>query len=393
MNLKQDYSVEKETERVSRNSSQTSEKGGANNKGKSTIYDESATRDSFYYFKKVFSTIRCWFDSEAGASTLSDSREFNWFRVFPFLLLHVSVLGVIWVGWSPFAVGFAIAFYFFRMFAITGIYHRYFSHKTYSLNRFWQFIFALWGALCCQRGALWWAAHHRHHHKYSDTEDDIHSPVQNGFWWSHMGWFTADVSFKTPFEYIKDFAKYPELRFLNRFDILVPILCGVAIFYLGVFLEAYVPSLGTSGGQLLVWGMFISTILLFHGTVTINSLSHIFGKKRFNTSDNSRNNIWLAIITMGEGWHNNHHRYPATARQGFYWWEIDATFYVLKFLSFLGIVKKLKPVPQTIYKEVEELEKERSREKQRSLIMTQQKKNREQKKKVKQKSRKKEVVS
>lgn len=396
MSLKQDYSVKKKSEGVSKdspkNSSKASKESGSTNKGRSTIYDEAAARDSFYYFKRIINSVVCWFDSEAGAVGLSDSKEFNWFRVFPFLLLHVSVLGVIWVGWSPFAVAFAVAFYFFRMFAITGIYHRYFSHKTYSLNRFWQFVFAFWGALCCQRGALWWAAHHRHHHKYSDTEDDIHSPVQRGFWWSHMGWFTADVSFKTPFEYIKDFAKYPELRFLNRYDILVPVLCGAAIFYLGVFLEAFAPSLGTNGGQLLVWGMFISTVCLFHGTVTINSLSHIFGKKRFDTSDNSRNNVWLAFITMGEGWHNNHHRYPATARQGFYWWEIDATYYVLKFFSFLGIVKNLKPVPASIYKEVEDLEKERERKKKRALIMSQQKKN-WQKNKVKQKSRKEEVVS
>ena len=301
----------------------------------------------------VFQKIELWIDSEKYADELGDSRKVNWFRSIPFIGMHLAVLGVIWVGWSPFAVLFAAAFYFVRMFAITGIYHRYFSHKTYKTNRFWQLMFALLGAACVQRGPLWWAANHRHHHRYSDTEEDIHSPVRHGFLWSHMGWFTADVSFKTPYEYIKDFAKYPELRFLNRFDILVPFLVGTAIFFLGVFLNSFVPSLGTNGPQMLVWGMFISTVCLFHGTVSINSLMHIFGKKRFETTDNSRNSFLLSLVTLGEGWHNNHHRYPATVRQGFYWWEIDITYYILRCLSFLGIIWDLKPVPKSIYEEVE----------------------------------------
>lgn len=330
---------------------------------RTTIYDEKSSRDFRWILKRWFISLLHWFDSEAYSSSLGTSKKFNFVRGIPFVLLHVVALCVFFVGWSPFAVGFAFVFYVVRMFAVTGIYHRYFAHRTYKLNRFWQLVFALWGAMCCQRGALWWAAHHRHHHRYSDTEKDIHSPVQDGFWWSHVGWITSDISFKTPYEYIKDFAKYPELRVLNRYDIFVPITGGIGIFFLGSFLERNYPALGTSGWQLLIWGMFISTVFLFHCTVSINSLTHIFGNKRFNTSDNSRNSFWLALVTLGEGWHNNHHRYPAAARQGFYWWEIDVTYYGLKFLSFFGIVRDLKPVPQGIYEEAAKIKAERKSKK------------------------------
>ncbi|BBM89965.1 hypothetical protein COTS27_01683 [Spirochaetota bacterium] len=302
------------------------------------------------FFKTAYTVILLWVDSER-TEHLGNSTKFNFPRVIPFIAVHLMCLGVIWVGWSPFAVIFAIVFYLVRMFAITGIYHRYFAHRTYKLNRFWQFMFALFAATCAQRGALWWAAHHRHHHRYSDTEKDIHSPVHGGFWWSHMGWFTSDVSFRTPYQYIKDFAKYPELRFLNRFDILVPTLTGVAVFYIGKFMSWQFPALGVTGPQLLIWGFFISTIILFHATVSINSLTHIWGRKRFETKDESRNNWFLSIFTLGEGWHNNHHYYPATARQGFYWWEFDITYYVLKALSWVGIVRDLRPVPEAVYVE------------------------------------------
>ncbi len=278
----------------------------------------------------------------------------NFLRIIPFMLLHVFTLGVIWVGWSPFAVGFAIIFYFIRMFAITGFYHRYFSHKTFKTNRFWQFMFALLGASCVQRGALWWAAHHRHHHRFSDTEEDLHSP-RKGFIRSHIGWICTNKAFRTRYELVQDFAKYKELMFLDRYDTLVPIITALSIYFLGVGLEAFFPVLGTNGLQLLIWGFFISSTVLFHGTVTINSLSHVWGKRRFKTNDDSRNNFILSLITLGEGWHNNHHYYPGTARQGFYWWELDITFYGLKFLEFLGIIRDLKPVPVKVYEDAKKI--------------------------------------
>jgi stearoyl-CoA desaturase (Delta-9 desaturase) len=265
--------------------------------------------------------------------------------------MHLGCLGVIWVGWSPIAAAAAIAAYVVRMFAITGFYHRYFSHRTFQTSRFMQFVFALIGATAVQRGALWWAANHRHHHRHSDQETDVHSPRQHGFLWSHVLWLTTRKHFPTRLEYVKDLARYPELRFLDRHDNLVPILLGLASFGVGALLEAFYPGLGTSGAQMAIWVFFISTVALFHGTCTINSLSHCFGSKRFDTADDSRNNFWLALLTLGEGWHNNHHHFPGSVRQGFYWWEIDLTFYGLKMMSWTGLIWKLHPVPPRVYEQ------------------------------------------
>jgi stearoyl-CoA desaturase (delta-9 desaturase) len=243
------------------------------------------------------------------------------------------------------------------MFAITGFLHRYFSHKTYSTSRAFQFIMALWCSLAVQRGALWWAYTHRHHHKHSDEEDDKHSPVVDGFWWAHIGWITSKKNFPTDYSKITDLAKYPELVFLNRFDTLIPILFAGSLYGLGAYLGAQ--GVDTSGAQLLVWAFFISTTVLFHGTSCINSLAHVWGTKRFKTTDDeSRNSFILTLITLGEGWHNNHHRYQATTKQGFYWWEFDPTYYLLKMLSWTGLIWGLKGVPESIYEEAEKTKAE-----------------------------------
>ena len=307
----------------------------------------------------LYSVLR-WFDSEAGADSIDRTNtRLNWLRIVPFIALHLGCLGVIWVGISPFAVWFAIGFFVLRMFAITGFYHRYFAHKTFSTNRFWQFVFAILGSSAVQRGPLWWAAHHRHHHQHSDTDQDLHSPQEQGFWWSHVGWFTCDAAFLTDYRRVGDWARYPELKFLNRFDAIVPLACLVGIYALGEALAAWAPSFGTNGLQLVVWGFFISTVAVFHGTVSINSLAHVWGNRRFETADDSRNNFWLALITLGEGWHNNHHRWPASARQGFRWWEIDITFYLLWLMEKAGIIRNLKPIPKAVYEET--LERDRNR--------------------------------
>lgn len=172
-----------------------------------------------------------------------------------------------------------------------------------------------------------------------------------GFIWSHIGWMTSSNNFPTDYKSIKDLAKYPELVFLNRFDLIIPALFGFALYGLGALLESIAPQLGTNGWQMLVWGFFISTTILLHGTLFINSLAHVWGNKRFQTQDDSRNNFFLAIITLGEGWHNNHHRYMNSTRQGFYWWEIDPTYYGLKVMSWCGLIWDLKPVPRSIYDE------------------------------------------
>ncbi|MBU40736.1 MULTISPECIES: acyl-CoA desaturase [Marinobacter] len=301
-----------------------------------------------------------WFDSEAGSDHLdTDSRAFNWVRVLPFIALHLACLLALYTGVSTFAVVFAVAFFLVRMFAITGFYHRYFSHKTFKTSRPAQFAFAILGASAAQRGPLWWAAHHRHHHQHSDNEQDLHSPHQGGFWWSHMGWFTCDAGFAMDERRVRDWLKFPELRFINRFDSLIPAAFAVAIYLFGEALALWAPELGTNGLQLLVWGFFISTVVLFHATVSINSLSHVWGKRRFETDDDSRNNFWLALITLGEGWHNNHHRWPQSVRQGFRWYEIDVTWYGLWLLSKLGIIWDLNPIPAHIQKETRELDHKR----------------------------------
>ena len=296
-----------------------------------------------------------WLDADyhpEGAETIRNGPDTpDWWRSAPFILLHVACFAALWTGVGGFAVGFAILMYVVRMFGVTAALHRYFSHRTYRTSRVFQFLLAVLAASCVQRGALWWAATHRHHHRHSDDEEDKHSPVVSGFWWSHIGWITSRRNFPTDYAGIRDFARYPELVFLNRFDTLVPALLALATWGLGALLEKYAPGLGVTGMQLLVWGFVISTVAVFHGTACINSLSHVFGTRRFGTHDHSRNNGLLAFLTLGEGWHNNHHRYPASVRQGFYWWEFDPTWWALRGLAALGLVWDLRPVPAAIYDE------------------------------------------
>jgi len=255
--------------------------------------------------------------------------------------MHLACIGVLFVGVSPAALWTAATLYALRMFAITGFYHRYFSHRAFRTSRALQFGFALLGAASVQRGPLWWAAHHRHHHRHADTERDVHSP-RHGFWRSHVGWFLTARNFATDHDAVKDLGRYPELRWLDRYDIAVPVALAAALAAFGAWLG---PAYGTSAMQMLVWGFFVSTVVLFHVTVTINSFAHRFGRRRFATRDDSRNNWLLALLTFGEGWHNNHHHYPGSARQGFAWWELDLTWYLLRAMAALGLVWDLKAMP------------------------------------------------
>ena len=304
---------------------------------------------------KLRAALLQWIDSDYHAEVPEVIRNqpdhVDWIRCLPFIILHLGCFAVIWVGASPVAVGSAVALYFIRMFAVTGIYHRYFSHKTYSTSRFGQFLLALWGGTTVQRGGLWWAYHHRHHHQHSDEAEDAHSPHVHGFLWSHIGWITSRRNFPTDYSKIKDLAKFPELVWLNRFDTVVPVIFALAIYSCGALLETHAPALGTSGWQMLTWGFFISTTALFHGTACINSMAHLMGKRRFDTKDDSRNSFILSLICLGEGWHNNHHRYQSSTRNGFYWWEIDITYYGLKALSWTGFIWGLKPVPASVMEE------------------------------------------
>jgi stearoyl-CoA desaturase (delta-9 desaturase) len=286
-----------------------------------------------------------WFDSWAGAEPVREGdRRIDWLRIAPFVLLHAAVVLVLVVGWSPVALLVAAAFYAARMFGITAFYHRYCSHRAFRTSRALQLGLALLTSSAAQRGPLWWAAHHRRHHRHSDRLQDAHSPEVDGFWWSHVGWLLARENYRTRLEEVRDLARLPELRFLDRFDALVPLLSLGALYALGALLARFAPELGTSGPQMAVWGFVVSTVLLYHCTFAINSVAHRFGSQPHATRDQSRNNFLLALLTFGEGWHNDHHRYPGAARQGLHWWQVDLTWYVLRGLAACGLVWDLQPV-------------------------------------------------
>ena len=254
-----------------------------------------------------------------------------------FVSFHVLVglaflTGVTW-EW----LGLALSSYAVRMFAVTAGSHRYFSHRAFKTNRLVQFLLAWVAQLSFQRGVLWWAARHRQHHKHADTAEDLHSPVRMGFWWSHVGWFLSRRYESTDSDAIKDFSRFPELVWLNDYWF-VP---GVSALALTWFL---------GGLPAVVWAGIIPTVLVWHASFAINSLGHLFGKRRYLTPDTSRNSAWLALLTLGEGWHNNHHRSQGSTRLGWFWWELDPTFFVLKFLSWVGVVRDLRPVrPEVKY--------------------------------------------
>jgi stearoyl-CoA desaturase (delta-9 desaturase) len=255
-------------------------------------------------------------------------------NVLVYALFHLSCFAVIWTGCTLRDVLICVGLYLVRMWAVTGVYHRLFSHRGYDTSRLFQFILAFIAQTSAQQGVLWWADSHRKHHKYSDTALDPHSPRQHGFWYAHVGWIFAEKS-TYKYEMVKDLEKFPELVWLDKHKLMPAIVLGTLVWLCA----------GWSG---LVMGFCISTIILYHCTFFINSLAHVFGKQRYVTGDDSRNNFILALLTLGEGWHNNHHRYPIAARQGFFWWEIDITYYVLKVLSWFGLVWNLRQPPKSL---------------------------------------------
>lgn len=258
----------------------------------------------------------------------------SWLKAGPFILVHLLPLGAIWTGFTWKAVILGVSLYFIRMFFLTAGFHRYFAHRSYALGRFMQFVMAFGATTAAQRGPLWWAGYHRHHHQFSDMPEDIHSPLK-GFWWSHVGWILAQKYKTTRPELIQDFVKYPELRWLDKHYMVPPAILGLICIAIA----------GLPG---LFVGFFLSTVVLYHGTFTINSFAHIVGRRRYVTNDTSRNSAILALITLGEGWHNNHHHYRSSANQGFFWWEFDISFYVLKLLSWMRLVRGMRVPPKTL---------------------------------------------
>jgi len=261
-------------------------------------------------------------------------RRHDYVSAFVYWGVHLGCLLALYTGVNALDVALCLGLFWLRMFAITGGYHRYFAHRSYRTSRVFQFVLAWLGCMSVQKGPLWWAGGHRRHHRYSDQPGDMHSP-REGFWYAHQGWIFDERWGDTEVDRIRDFARFPELAWLNRWHVLPPVLLAAACFVVG----------GTSA---FVWGFCISTTLLWHVTYSINSLAHRCGSVRYDTGDDSRNNPWLALLTLGEGWHNNHHHYMASARNGFFWWEVDITWYVLRLLQKLGVVWELRTPPERV---------------------------------------------
>lgn len=266
-----------------------------------------------------------------------------------FLGVHLMPLFALYTGATFFDWMVCIFLYIARMFFVTAGYHRYFSHRTYKTSRWFQFILAFLSQTSAQKGVLWWAANHRVHHKYSDTMEDPHSLKQYGFWHSHIGWIMDTEHEETHYDLVKDLMKFPELKWLNDFHVIPAIVLGAVVTMVGgVVNGGSLSTMFTHGWSTLFIGFFLSTVFVYHGTFAINSLMHWIGKARYKTDDNSKNSLILALISLGEGWHNNHHYYQRSTRQGFFWWEIDLTYYGLTVLSWLGLVWELSEVPDHV---------------------------------------------
>jgi len=255
-----------------------------------------------------------------------------------FFGIHALAISAFFVKPDLSAVLLCVGLFLVRKFGITGGYHRYFSHRSFKTSRWFQFVLAWLGGMSAQKGALWWAAHHRHHHQHSDQEDDIHSVKQQGFYWAHVGWILAPDYNDYDAKRVKDLTKFPELVFIDKYHFIPPMVLALATYIFGLLMT------GTAMGGMtyFLWGFCLSTVILYHTTFAINSFCHLLGSTRYQTGESSKNSFILAILTLGEGWHNNHHYYPHCARQGFFWWEIDPTYYVIKLLKAVGIVHEIK---------------------------------------------------
>jgi stearoyl-CoA desaturase (delta-9 desaturase) len=274
---------------------------------------------------------------QPAAASLDDAAldRMDW-KAVPFWAVHAVALAALFL--APPTVPLLLlcaGSYLVRMFGITAGLHRYFSHRAYRTGRVFQLLLAVLATTAVQKGVLWWAAHHRHHHRTSDTPDDVHSPLQRGFWWAHLGWILSRRHDATALERVKDLTRFPELLWLDRWYIAVNLAYAALLAALG-------------GWDGLLWGFFVSTVLLWHGTFLVNSLTHLWGTRRYATGDGSRNSLLISLVTLGEGWHNNHHHYQSTANQGWFWWEIDVSYYLLRILEALGLVSDLRLPPAAV---------------------------------------------
>lgn len=282
---------------------------------------------------RLLRSVYLWVDAQGSAIDAEQEEKIDLLRCMPFLIIHILSLGVFFVEFTWSCLLVLGITYSLRVFALTAFYHRYLSHRAFKTSRAVQFLFAFIGTTAAQRGPLWWSAHHRFHHKHSDKPQDRHSPHVRGFFWSHFGWFLQNKNFSTDETLIKDWVKYPELKFINRYDSLPPLILILIMYLVG-------------GLKFVFWGYFLSTVLIYHVTFSINSIAHIFGKRTYETNDQSRNNWFLALLSFGEGWHNNHHHYPSSAQQGRNWKQIDISYLILRLMATFGLVWDLREFPK-----------------------------------------------
>jgi stearoyl-CoA desaturase (Delta-9 desaturase) len=255
--------------------------------------------------------------------------------------VQASSLLVVTVPFTWSLLGVWAASHFLRAIGLTLAFHRYFAHRAFELSRAARFFWAFVGTAAMQKGPIWWAGHHISHHKYADREGDPHSPAVSGFYYAHVGWFLHDArnaALPETNPVVRDFGSAPEIAWLERYYIVPPLLLAAGLYAAG-------------GWAWLVYGFGLATTTLAHATFAINTVNHLWGSRRFETPDDSRNNALTAFFAVGEGWHNNHHRYQRAARNGFYWWEFDPTYYVVAVMAWLGLAWNLQPVPERIYEE------------------------------------------
>ncbi|HEY1909661.1 MAG TPA: fatty acid desaturase [Vicinamibacterales bacterium] len=267
-----------------------------------------------------------------------------------FWIVQASALLVLTVPFRWAYIGLWAASHFVRALGLTLMYHRYYAHRAFKMNRGARFVWTLIGTAAMQKGPIWWAGHHVMHHKFADREGDPHSPMISGFYYAHVGWFLHDTKFDqldASNPVVRDFGKFPEIAWLEKYFIIPPTVMAVAMYLYG-------------GWPWLVYGFCLPTMTLAHATFCINTVNHLFGSRRFETMDDSRNNPITAFFAVGEGWHNNHHRYQRAARNGFYWWEFDLTWYTMKAMAALGLVWDMQPVPARIYEEARQLKAQRA---------------------------------
>jgi sn-1 stearoyl-lipid 9-desaturase len=216
---------------------------------------------------------------------------------------------------------------------ITLCWHRMLSHRSFKSPKWLEYLLAFCGTLSMQGGVIWWVGMHRHHHLHSDKDVDHHDS-NKGFWWSHMQWMLHEVPVKQEVpKFTKDIADDPVYQFMDKYFLPIQIAFAGLLFLWG-------------GWPYVFWGIFVRMVFVYHCTWFVNSATHKFGYRTYNTSDNSTNCWWVAITTYGEGWHNNHHAHQYSARHGLQWWEVDITWMTIKLLSFLGLARDIKLIQE-----------------------------------------------